>query len=49
MAQYFVVPRKKGGFALFSVTSTAAAEKASASLAEDRLTNYRKAALTAVE
>ena len=46
--QYFVVPRKRGGFALFSVASAMAAERSPASLGEDRLNNYRKAALTAV-
>ena len=48
MIQYFVVPRKRGGFALFSVASAMAAERSPASLGEDRLNNYRKAALTAV-
>ena len=48
MIQYFVVPRKRGGFALFSVASAMSAERSPASLGEDRLNNYRKAALTAV-
>lgn len=48
MSQYFVVPRKRGGFAVFAVASSASPEKTSTNLGEDRLNHYRKAALTAV-
>jgi hypothetical protein len=48
-AQYFVIPRKAGGFVLFSVVSAMAGERAASPPSEDRLAVFRKAALTAVK
>lgn len=46
-AQYFVVPRHKGGFVMFSVQSNAKTGEVS-TLKEDDIADYRKAALVAV-
>jgi hypothetical protein len=48
IAQYFIVPRKKGGFVLFSVQSNMKTEQARDVTKEDRLAGFRKAALVAV-
>jgi len=48
MAQYFIVPRKKGGFVMFSVQSNMKTEQARDVGKEDRLAGFRKAALVAV-
>jgi len=47
-AQYFVIPRKAGGFVLFSIVNAMGGERASTA-SEDRLAVFRKAALTAVK
>jgi len=48
MAQYFILPRKKGGFILFSVQSNMKTEQARDVTKEERLAGFRKAALVAV-
>ena len=48
IAQYFIVPRKKGGFVMFSVQSNMKTEQARDVTKEDRLAGFRKAALVAV-
>jgi hypothetical protein len=48
VAQYFILPRRKGGFVLFSVVSTMGSEPARTVVRDERLTDFRKAALTAV-
>jgi hypothetical protein len=48
IAQYFIVPRKKGGFVLFSVQSNMKTEQARDVTKEDRLASFRKAALVAI-
>jgi hypothetical protein len=45
---YFLVPRRKGGFVLFSVVSTAKPDALTPSTPEKKLSDYRKAALTSV-
>jgi hypothetical protein len=45
-AQYFIVPRKTGGFVLFSVVTSASANKPASSSDQDLIV-FRKAALTA--
>jgi ketosteroid isomerase-like protein len=49
--QFFVVPRKGGGFVIFSVASfeTSASEPGSGFKAEEHLTGFQKAALTATQ
>jgi hypothetical protein len=47
-AQYFVVPRKKGGFIVFSVVSDMKTEKARNAIKNEKLADFRKAALVAV-
>jgi len=42
------VPRKKGGFVLFSVQSNMKTEQARDVTKEDRLAGFRKAALVAI-
>jgi hypothetical protein len=46
-AQYFIVPRKKGGFILFSVVSSMKTEQSRAVVKDEKLVDFRKAALTA--
>jgi hypothetical protein len=50
-AQFFVVPRKAGGFVIFSVANfqTLTSEPGSASKTEDHLEGFQKAALTATQ
>ncbi|MDP1585269.1 MAG: hypothetical protein Q8M18_17765 [Bradyrhizobium sp.] len=48
ISQYFILPRKKGGFVLFSVVSNLRAEEARNPLREDKNKDFRKAALVAV-
>jgi hypothetical protein len=45
---YFIIPRKKGGFVLFSVVSTGKPDAPAAPTGEQKLSNYRKAALLSV-
>jgi hypothetical protein len=47
VAQYFIVPRRKGGFIMFSVVSAMNSEPARAIARDERLTDFRKAAVTA--
>ena len=46
-AEYFIVPRKKGGFVMFSVVVNAPVEQAREITRDERLTDFRKAAWTA--
>jgi hypothetical protein len=48
IAQYFIVPRSKGGFVMFSVQSNMNSEPAKSITKEDSLLDFRKAALVAV-
>ena len=48
IAQYFIVPRRKGGFVMFSVQSNMKTEQARDVTKEDKLAGFRKAALVAV-
>lgn len=48
IAQYFIVPRRKGGFVMFSVQSNMNSEPAKSVTKEDSLLDFRKAALVAV-
>jgi hypothetical protein len=47
-SQYFIVSRKKGGFVLFSVVSNMKTEEAKIVTKEERLVDFRKAALVVV-
>jgi hypothetical protein len=47
-AQYFVVPRKKGGFIVVSVVSDMKTETARNAVKEERVADFRKAALVAI-
>ena len=47
-SQYFIVSRKKGGFVLFSVVSNMKTEEAKTVAKEERLVDFRKAALVVV-
>src|SRR6266853_2001142 len=47
-SQYFIVSRKKGGFVLFSVVSNMKTEEAKTVTKEERLVDFRKAALVVV-
>jgi hypothetical protein len=47
-SQYFIVTRKKGGFVLFSVVSNMKTEEAKTVTKEERLVDFRKAALVVV-
>jgi hypothetical protein len=49
LSQYFIVSRKKGGFVLFSVVSNMKTEEAKAVAKEERLADFRKAALVVVD
>jgi hypothetical protein len=48
LSQYFIVPRPKGGFVMFSVQSDMKSPEARDVAKEDNLVNFRKAALVAV-
>jgi hypothetical protein len=48
MAQYFIVPRHKGGFVMFSVQSNMKTEQSRDVSKEENLAGFRKAALVAV-
>jgi hypothetical protein len=48
LSQYFIVSRKKGGFVLFSVVSNMKTEEAKTITKEERLADFRKAALVVV-
>ena len=45
--EYFIVPRKKGGFALFSIVGAATSDGPSMVTAPDKLPTFQRAALTA--
>jgi hypothetical protein len=45
---YFLVPRKKGGFVLFSVVSSGKPGTSATATSDEKLPDYRKAALTSV-
>jgi len=47
-SQYFIVSRRKGGFVLFSVVSNMKTEEAKTVTKEERLADFRKAALVVV-
>jgi hypothetical protein len=49
ISQYFIVSRKKGGFVLFSVVSSMKTEEAKTVTRDERLKDFRKAALVVVE
>jgi hypothetical protein len=49
ISQYFIVSRKRGGFVLFSVVSSMKTEEAKAVAKEERLADFRKAALVVVD
>ncbi|HEX9469641.1 MAG TPA: hypothetical protein VF957_08865 [Bradyrhizobium sp.] len=49
ISQYFIVSRKKGGFVLFSVVSNMKTEDAKTVAKEERLADFRKAALVVVD
>jgi hypothetical protein len=48
-SQYFIVSRKRGGFVMFSVVSSMKTEEAKAVAKEERLADFRKAALVVVD
>lgn len=47
LANYFIVPRRKGGFILFSVLSNMKSEQARSVTKEEKIGDFRKAALVA--
>ncbi|MGO8780430.1 MAG: hypothetical protein ACLQKK_16205 [Rhodomicrobium sp.] len=47
-AQYFVIPRKKGGFVVFSVVSDMKTDLSKNVVKDEKLVDFRKAALVAV-
>ena len=49
LSQYFIVSRKKGGFVLFSVVSSMKTEEAKTIVKDERLADFRKAALVVVD
>ena len=49
LSQYFIVSRKKGGFVLFSVLSNMKTEEAKTVAKDERLADFRKAALVVVD
>src|SRR5665213_1993458 len=49
VSQYFIVSRKRGGFVLFSVVSNMKTEEAKTVAREERLADFRKAALVLVD
>jgi hypothetical protein len=48
LSQYFIVSRRKGGFVLFSVVSNMKTEEAKTVTKEERLVDFRRAALVVV-
>lgn len=48
-SQYFIVPRRKGGFVMFSVVASSKIEQAHDLNKEERLSDFRKAAWTAAQ
>jgi hypothetical protein len=48
LSQYFIVSRKKGGFVLFSVASNMKTEEAKIVTTEEKLVDFKKAALVVV-
>jgi hypothetical protein len=46
--EYFIVPRKKGGFVLFSIVGDSSVDNPSAAVPPDKLPIFQRAALTAV-
>jgi hypothetical protein len=46
-AQYFILPRKKGGFVMFSVAGAAYSGNRATAISDDKRAVYQKAALTA--
>jgi hypothetical protein len=48
-AEYFIVPRPKGGFVIFSVVSNMKSEQARNVTKDEKLADFRKAALVVVE
>ncbi|WP_457492249.1 hypothetical protein [Tardiphaga sp. P5_C7] len=48
LSQYFILPRKAGGFVMFAVISNLRLEEAKSPLREQKNTDFRKAALVAV-
>lgn len=48
VAQYFIIPRKKGGFVMISVQSNMKTEQARTVTKDERLVDFKKAALVAV-
>jgi hypothetical protein len=48
LSQYFIVSRKRGGFVLFSVVSNMKTEEAKTVTKEERLVDFRRAALVVV-
>ena len=48
LSQYFILPRKKGGFVLFSVVASLRPEEARSPAREQRNSDFRKPALVAV-
>ena len=48
VAQYFIVPRKRGGFVMFSVVSNMTTEPARNISREEKLADFRRAAVTVV-
>lgn len=48
VAQYFILPRRKGGFVMFSVQTNMKTEQARDITKEEKLVDFRKAALIAV-
>lgn len=49
ISQYFIVSRKKGGFVLFSVVSNMKTEEAKTVTKDERLADFRKAALVVAD
>jgi hypothetical protein len=49
ISQYFIVSRRKGGFVLFSIVSNMKTEEARTVAKEERLADFRKAALVVVD
>ena len=49
ISEYFIVSRKKGGFVLFSVVSNMKTEEAKTVARDERLADFRKAALVVVD
>jgi len=47
--EYFVLPRKKGGFVLFSILAAPSAGDSSTTIQLDKITVFQEAALTAVK